>query len=123
MAGKANVENLLLSFNGARFWAYISPDNDTENNVTEWSVTVQQTNGDWIGTITSENPTQILQTPGLSGIFKVIVVASGSKLAKQELTPADYSKPDIGCNSNCVSMIGIVSSAGTHYARGHEIRD
>lgn len=110
MVGKANVETVALG-GGAQFWAYVSPQNDTDGNVTEWSVTVEQVDGNWAGTITSANPTQTLQTPGLSGIFNVTVVGSGPKLPPQKLTPTDYSKPNIGCNSNCSAMIGIVANA------------
>ena len=110
MSGKANVENVSLG-GGAQFWAYLSPQHDTHENVTEWSVTVQQANGNWVGIVTSENPTQTLQTPGLSGLFNVKVVASGPKLPKKELAPTKDSKPNIGCNSNCAGMVGIVSNA------------
>ena len=94
---------------GAVFWAYISPQNNTEKVVTKWSVTISQ--GAWRGTITSENPQQQLQTRGLSGIFDVVVTGSGPNLPEQKLTPQAGSKPDIGCNSNCAAMVGIVAGA------------
>jgi hypothetical protein len=93
---------------GAQFWAYISPSNNTAACLTSWSVTVSQ--GSWSGTITSNDPQQILQTPNLSGIFDVTVEAAGQDFAWQKLTPTSYSKPNIGCNSNCAAMIGIVAN-------------
>lgn len=94
---------------GARFWAYISPQNDTAKNVTKWAVNFEQ--GNWAGSITSENPQEILQTPGLSGIFNVKVMASGPRFKWHELTPQAGTKPGvIGCNSNCAAMVGIVST-------------
>lgn len=94
---------------GAKFWAYISPSNNTAKVVTKWSVTIQQRDGNWIGTITSDNPQQTLQTPGLSGIFNVIVVGSGPNMKPHQLQVSG-SPPDIGCNSNCASMVGIVAN-------------
>ena len=93
---------------GAQFWAYISPSNNTAACLTSWSVTVSQ--GSWSGTITWNDPQQILQTPNLSGIFDVTVEAAGQKFAWQKLKPTSYSKPNIGCNSNCAAMIGIVAN-------------
>lgn len=104
------AENLQLG-KGASFWAYISPQNNTDAVVTKWSVTLQQLNGNWTGTITSDNPTQQLQTPGLSGIFKVIVSASGPNFGPTTLAPKAGSQADIGCNSNCAGMVGIVATA------------
>src|ERR671938_657930 len=92
---------------GARFWAYISPSNNTAECLTSWAVTVSQ--GNWSGTITSNDPQQPLQTPNLSGIFDVNVEASGRGFEWKQLTPTSYSKPNIGCNSNCAAMIGIVA--------------
>lgn len=119
----ANVSSPLLDHNandvvgtaelgkGARFWAYISPQNNTSAVVTKWSVTLQQLNGNWTGTITSDNPEQQLQTPGLSGIFKVTVVASGPGFGPVTLAPMSGSQADVGCNSNCAAMVGIVANA------------
>jgi hypothetical protein len=98
--------------NGAQFWAYISPSNDTEKYVTQWSVTIQQQDGNWSGTITSDDPQQILQTPGLSGIFNVTVKASGPNFGEKQLSPQSGSQPNIGCNSNCAAMVGIVATPG-----------
>lgn len=93
---------------GAVFWAYISPQNNTDQVVTDWSVTLTQ--GNWIGTITSANPQQQLQTPGLSGIFQVVVTGSGPNMPSQQLSPQAGSKADIGCNNNCAAMVGIVAT-------------
>jgi hypothetical protein len=95
---------------GAQFWAYISGQNETPSRVTEWQVQIEQTDGNWIGTITSDNPREILQTPGLSGVFAVRVTAGGAEFGPTELTPLPDSKPDVGCNSNCAAMVGIVAS-------------
>jgi hypothetical protein len=97
---------------GARFWAYISPQNHTEAVVTKWAVTVQQVDGNWQGTITSDEPQQILKTPDLSGVFNVIVMASGPNMPWQKLTPQPDSKAQIGCNSNCTAMVGIIARPG-----------
>jgi hypothetical protein len=101
---------------GALFWAYISPQNNTEKAVTKWSVTISQ--GNWSGTITSANPQQQLQTRGLSGLFDVVVTGSGPNMPEQKLKPQAGSKPNIGCNSNCAAMVGIVATEdgkGAHY--------
>jgi hypothetical protein len=94
--------------NGAQFWAYISPQNNTDKWVTNWTVTIQQ--GNWIGSITSADPRAQLQTPGLSGYFQVTVTASGPMLPEQQLQPQAGSEPEIGCNRNCASMVGIVAT-------------
>ncbi len=96
---------------GAQFWAYVSPQNDTATAVTKWSVTLQHMGSNWTGTITSDNPTQQLQTPNLSGIFHVTVKASGPKFSETTLGPLPDSQANIGCNSNCAAMVGIVATA------------
>jgi hypothetical protein len=63
-----------------------------------------------LGTITSEDPYKVLQTPKLSGTFNVTVFGSGPKFAWQKLTVVSWSPADIGCNSNCASMVGIVAT-------------
>jgi hypothetical protein len=100
----------LVVGNGAQFWAYISPQNDTPKFVTKWAVSLEQKDGNWRGTITSDKPYEILQTPNLSGLFNVVVFASGPKFAWRQLTVVDWSPADIGCNSNCASMVGIVAT-------------
>jgi hypothetical protein len=117
MAGKANVRDLELG-GGAQFWAYISPQNETSEAVTQWKVTIEQTDGDWSGSITSEDPERQLKTPGLSGVFKVRVTASGPKLPETTLEPLPDSRPDITCSANCAAMVGIVATeagTGAHY--------
>lgn len=96
---------------GAQFLAYVSPKNDTKNALTKWTVKIEATDNNWTGIITSDNPKQILQTPNLSGIFKVTVTASGSKFPEKNLSHTSDSKPDIGCNSDCAAMVGIVATA------------
>ena len=66
--------------NGAQFWAYVSPQHETSKYVTKWQVRIEQTDGNWSGIIDSDNPEKILQTPDLSGIFKVTVRASGPEI-------------------------------------------
>jgi hypothetical protein len=97
------------SEDGAKFWAYISPMNDTAKYVTKWKVSISQ--GNWAGSITWKNPTENLATPNLSGIFKVKVTASGPKFKEKELTPLPGTKKGvIGCNLGCYSMVGIVAN-------------
>jgi len=93
---------------GARFWAYISPQNDTRARVTRWQVDLQQ--GNWKGSITSDDPEQILQTPKLAGSFNVTVHASGPDFPWQELKPQQGTQPGvIGCGVSCAAMVGIVA--------------
>ena len=96
------------SGNGAQFWAYISPQHETSHHVTKWLVVIEQ--GDWAGFIDSDNPEKILHTPNLSGIFKLTIIASGPHFSEKKLAPMSGSKPDIGCNTNCSSMVGIVAT-------------
>lgn len=98
---------------GAAFWAYLSPQNNTESVVKEFRVELSQ--GSWSGVLTQETT---LQTPGLSGIFNVVVMAACGSNPMTQLQPLPNSKPNIGCNSNCKSMIGIVADPngqGAHY--------
>jgi len=106
------MKNKVEQGNGAQFWAYVSPQNETSKYVTRWQVRIEQTDGDWSGIIDSDNPEKILQTPNLSGIFKVTVRASGPMFEEKELSVKPGSKPDIGCNSNCTAMVGIVATEG-----------
>lgn len=99
--------------NGAQFWAYISPQNETDKFIHDWKVTISQQDGDWSGTITAENQHVNLQTPGLSGVFNVTVTAKvGAVLQPRKLEPQAGTKPDVGCNSNCAAMVGIVATPG-----------
>jgi hypothetical protein len=93
---------------GAQFWVYISPQNNTASVVTKWSVTYTHKDSNWVGTITSDNPTEILQTPGLSGLFDVKAQASGPDFGPVELHPSEGG-PVIGCNDNCSSFVGILA--------------
>jgi len=99
MSGTANVTGPLTLGNGAQFWAYVSPQNNTSKNVTSWSVTIQQQGGNWSGVITSTNPHQQLQTPNLSGIFNVVVEASGPKFKEKKLTPQAEANPTWGATA------------------------
>jgi hypothetical protein len=108
-----NVEEMASKLQlgaGAQFWAYISGQNETPKRVTSWEVRFEQEGGNWVGTITSDNPHEILQTPELSGLFRVKVKAWGPEFGPTELTPLPDSKPNIGCNVNCASFVGIVAS-------------
>jgi hypothetical protein len=96
--------------NGAQFWVYLSPNNDTSKMITTWRVTFSQ--GNWSGTISNENPTQQLQTPNLSGIFDIKVeLLSGSTGTWREIPAQEGSRNQIGCNSNCSSFVGIVADS------------
>lgn len=112
MTGIANVKGGLEIGGGAKFWAYISPQEDTSKYVTKWTVKIEQKDGNWAGSITSDNPTEVLQTPGLSGVFNVTVLASGPNFNEKTLTNVSWSPADVGCNSNCASMVGIVAVKG-----------
>jgi hypothetical protein len=99
--------------NGAQFWVYISPQNETAKYVKDWKVTFAQKDGNWTGSVSSEDSSPTLQTPGLSGIFNVTVLATvGAVLQPRTLQPQAGSNPDIGCNSNCAAMVGIVATPG-----------
>jgi hypothetical protein len=109
----ANVEEMRAKFKGgggAQFWAYISSQNETAQYVNKWIVKLGQKDGNWTGFISSDDPTKILKTPNLSGIFNVRVIASGPLFKEKQLTNLPDSKPDIGCNSNCHAMVGMVAT-------------
>ena len=92
---------------GAQFVAYLSIG--TPQYVTSWEITLQQ--GEWTGILSSDDPPpRVLKTNGLSGLFNVTVWAEGPSLPGQDLQPFTWSKPNIGCNANCSSMIGIKAS-------------
>ena len=103
---------------GAQFWVYVSPSNDTARYLNKWQVKIEQQDESWSGIITSENPRQSLQTPGLSGIFKLTVVAElyNGAVAIQ-LQPQAGSQSDVGCDANCAAMIGIVLAPGGGIAK------
>jgi hypothetical protein len=109
----SNVEEIRESVQlggGAQFWAYVSGQNETPTRVTQWSVQIEQIDGNWVGTITSDDPRQMLQTPELSGVFAVRVTASGPEFGPMQLEPLPDTQPNVGCNSNCAAMVGIVAS-------------
>ncbi len=111
--GLSNTTEMKLG-GGAQFWVYLSPQNDTSKMITNWKVIFTQKDNNWVGEINSENQTQQLQTPELSGIFQIKVeVLSGSTGQWQEIPPMEGSRNEIGCNSNCASMVGIVADS-TH---------
>jgi hypothetical protein len=94
---------------GAQFWVYISPQNNTAEVVKDWTVELSQ--GDWSGTITSDMNPPSLKTDGLSGEFDVRVIWSQPpKEIVIELEPGPGCQPNIGCNENCASMITIVAN-------------
>ncbi|WP_294211377.1 hypothetical protein [uncultured Chryseobacterium sp.] len=106
----ANSSGQLVVGGGAQFWAYLSPENDTSKMITQWKVTFSQ--GNWSDSISNENPTKQLKTPGLSGIFDIKVeTLSGSTGTWRAIPPKDGSKNQIGCNSNCAAMVGIVADS------------
>jgi hypothetical protein len=109
-AGIANSSGTLTVGNGAQFWVYLSPQNDTSKMIQKWKVTFSQ--GDWNATISSDNPTEQIHTPGLSGIFNIQVeLWSGSTNSWRQIPPQAGSYNEIGCNSNCASMVGIVADS------------
>ncbi len=92
---------------GAVFWAYVSPQNQTAKWVNTWTVTVSQ--GAWSGAITSANPQQEVQSPGLSGRFVVSVTGSGPDMPQKKLAPKPGGDAGITCHDNCAAMIGIIA--------------
>ena len=95
---------------GAYFWVYISPQGDTKDVVKDWTVTLTQ--GNWTGSISSDDPSPTLQTDGMSGEFDVRVEwRQPPNELVIDLQPCPDSKPNIGCNENCASMIGIVAQS------------
>jgi hypothetical protein len=108
--GIANSSSVVNLGKGARFWAYLSPQNEKSKMIRNWRVIISQ--GNWTDSITSEDPTKQIQTNGLSGLFNVNVeVLSGSTGMWQKLRPVKGSTNQIGCNVNCSSMVGIVADS------------
>lgn len=106
------VESKTQLGGGAQFWVYISPMHDTAEHVTEWKVTFSQ--GSWSGSIDSSNPQQMLKTDNMSGKFDLVVEASGPNFASKKISVMNGCMPNIGCNTNCASMVAIVANeAGT----------
>lgn len=107
-------KNLKLG-GGAQFWAYVSPQRNTEQIITKWKVHLEHTTSNWMGDITSDAPEEILQTPGLAGVFKVTVTASGPAMSERVLQlledePGCSYRPDIECCADNAGMIGIVAT-------------
>lgn len=106
----ANSSGQLQLGGGAQFWVYLSPQHDTAKMITKWRVTFSQ--GNWSDSISSDNPTKQIQTPNLSGIFEIKVeLLSGSTGTWRQIPPQAGSHNEIGCNSNCASMVGIVADS------------
>lgn len=94
---------------GAQFAVYISPSNNTDENLTEWEVTISQ--GIWSDTITSNNPEVLIQSPGLSGEFGVVVRGTGPQMSSRQLTNiSSESGPNVNCSVNCSSLIVLRST-------------
>lgn len=91
---------------GAQFWAYLSPSNDTDKVVTDFTIVLTQ--GSWSHTLTPAQ--QTLQTEGLSGLFEVRVSASFAGGDAIPLGPGPEYEPNVVCNADCSSMIGIVAN-------------
>ena len=112
MSGISNSGGEVKLGGGARFWVYLSPQNNTAEVVKGWSVTFSQ--GNWSDSITSENPTKQIQTPNLSGLFDIKITETDFSTnpprgGQIDIPPMPPSKNQIGCNSNCASMVGIVA--------------
>ena len=60
-SGIANAASELKLGGGAQFWAYISPQKNTAELITNWEVIISQ--GNWTDSISSQNPTKQIQTP------------------------------------------------------------
>lgn len=96
--------------NGARFWVYLSPQNDTAKQIQQWRVTFSQ--GNWSDVISSDDPAHQIQTPKLSGTFDIKVeLLSGSTGTWRQIPAQQGSNNEIGCNINCASMVGIVADS------------
>jgi hypothetical protein len=100
---------------GARFSAYLSPRDDTPHWLTKWTVTIEHADGDWSGSLTSDAPTDELQTPNLGGTFYLSVWASGPNLPWQQLAPQTGNQ-QLDCRRDCSAMIAMVASGLGHSA-------
>jgi len=110
--GLANSGSNLKLGGGAQFWVYLSPQNNTPKVLTNWRVTFSQ--GNWSESITSEDPTKQIQTSGLSGIFDLKVEELNNSVHPPmwiPIPPLAPSTNQIGCNSNCASMVQLVALA------------
>lgn len=112
----ANSSGQIALGEGAQFWVYISTENNTAEIISTWRVTFSQ--GEWSDVISSEDPAKQIKTPNLSGIFDVKVeLLSGSTGTWRQVPPQAGSNNEIGCNSTCAAMVGIVADS-THPAPG-----
>jgi len=105
-----NISDEIKLGGGAKFWVYVSPQKNTAAVVKNWIVTFSQ--GNWKESITSKNPTKIIQTPNLSGEFNIIITKSdvSSNLPCKINIPALSSNQNIiGCDSSNASMVGIIA--------------
>ncbi|HEY0426574.1 MAG TPA: hypothetical protein VGC76_02090 [Pyrinomonadaceae bacterium] len=91
---------------GAQFWTVVATD--SKPFITAWKVILSQ--NEWSDSMSSDNPTQGLKTPGLSGVFNVSVSAEGPDFTWQELSAKEGCQANIGCNSNCASMVSMSAS-------------
>lgn len=110
MSGIANSSGTVTLGDGAHFWVYLSPQNNTAEVVKGWKVTFSQ--GNWSDSITYEKPTKQIQTPGLSGLFDIKITEldySTNPPREVDIPPKEGSPNQIGCNMNCASMVGIVA--------------
>ncbi len=111
MKGLANTSEQINLGGGAQFWVYLSPQNETKDRVKGWSVTFSQ--GNWSDTIDANNPTKVIKTPNLSGIFDIEITEtdySTNPPRKVAIPAKPPSTNKIGCNSNCAAMVGIVAN-------------
>jgi hypothetical protein len=106
----ANSPDQVQLGGGAQFWVYLSPQNDTSKMISTWRVTFSQ--GNWSDVISSDDPTKQIQTPNLSGMFDIKVeLLSGSTGGWRQIPPQAGSYNEIGCNSNCAAMVGLVADS------------
>lgn len=87
---------------GAQFVLYVSSAVSEAKPKAVFTVHLSQ--GDWSGSISSDQDPPILKTDGMSGVFQLKVDYSEP--------PADFIEPlegpsEIGCNENCFSMVEI----------------
>ncbi len=97
---------------GATFYIYISPQNDGQQNITDWDVHFQQGGKSW----KIESPETELKIPGGSGIFELTVFAGGPHFKSKQILPTQGSNKNIGCNENCFSLVQLVATADGHDA-------
>jgi len=105
-----NISDEIKLGGGAKFWVYVSPQKNTAAVVNNWIVTFSQ--GCWKESITSKNPTKIIQTPNLSGEFNIIITKSdisNNLPCKVSIPALPSSNNTIGCDVNNASMVGIIA--------------